>query len=106
MMFAFFFSSRRRHTILTCDWSSDVCSSDLARRLPGVRAASLSGFGLFSGSGWTNNIRVPGREVETFEPYYLGVSPGFFETMGLRLVEGHDFERRDAERNPPTAVVV
>src|SRR4051794_11868022 len=25
---AFFFSSRRRHTKLTCDWSSDVCSSD------------------------------------------------------------------------------
>src|SRR6266571_6066231 len=24
----FFFSSRRRHTSLTCDWSSDVCSSD------------------------------------------------------------------------------
>src|SRR5256885_3292708 len=27
----FFFSSRRRHTILQGDWSSDVCSSDLAR---------------------------------------------------------------------------
>src|SRR5438477_107446 len=27
----FFFSSRRRHTRLTCDWSSDVCSSDLFR---------------------------------------------------------------------------
>src|SRR6266571_2969074 len=25
----FFFSSRRRHTRLTCDWSSDVCPSDL-----------------------------------------------------------------------------
>src|SRR5260221_10542971 len=25
----FFFSSRRRHTISLCDWSSDVCSSDL-----------------------------------------------------------------------------
>src|SRR5260370_53710 len=25
----FFFSSRRRHTIFKCDWSSDVCSSDL-----------------------------------------------------------------------------
>src|SRR3954465_12681440 len=24
----FFFSSRRRHTRLSCDWSSDVCSSD------------------------------------------------------------------------------
>src|SRR5690242_11056082 len=27
--FFFFFSSRRRHTRSTCDWSSDVCSSDL-----------------------------------------------------------------------------
>src|SRR2546430_3975369 len=26
----FFFSSRRRHTRFDCDWSSDVCSSDLA----------------------------------------------------------------------------
>src|SRR5689334_24492062 len=25
----FFFSSRRRHTSWNCDWSSDVCSSDL-----------------------------------------------------------------------------
>src|SRR6266480_6104899 len=29
IFFFFFFSSRRRHTRLTCDWSSDVCSSDL-----------------------------------------------------------------------------
>src|SRR5205807_7894256 len=28
----FFFSSRRRHTRLQGDWSSDVCSSDLHRR--------------------------------------------------------------------------
>src|SRR2546430_13235872 len=27
--FIFFFSSRRRHTRFDCDWSSDVCSSDL-----------------------------------------------------------------------------
>src|SRR2546430_13680833 len=27
----FFFSSRRRHTRFDCDWSSDVCSSDLQR---------------------------------------------------------------------------
>src|SRR5258706_11926032 len=30
-MLIFFFSSRRRHTRLVSDWSSDVCSSDLAR---------------------------------------------------------------------------
>src|SRR5690242_21335268 len=32
----FFFSSRRRHTRLTCDWSSDVCSSDLPDQLLGL----------------------------------------------------------------------
>src|SRR2546429_6549240 len=30
MLFLFFFSSRRRHTRCRRDWSSDVCSSDLA----------------------------------------------------------------------------
>src|SRR2546430_4786264 len=30
-LFSFFFSSRRRHTRFDCDWSSDVCSSDLLR---------------------------------------------------------------------------
>src|SRR5256885_12704347 len=30
MLYVFFFSSRRRHTRLQGDWSSDVCSSDLA----------------------------------------------------------------------------
>src|SRR5438034_4838863 len=29
-MYCFFFSSRRRHTRSLCDWSSDVCSSDLS----------------------------------------------------------------------------
>src|SRR2546430_8993375 len=32
----FFFSSRRRHTRFDCDWSSDVCSSDLAAHLGGI----------------------------------------------------------------------
>src|SRR5207237_9978516 len=30
----FFFSSRRRHTRFKCDWSSDVCSSDLSTSIP------------------------------------------------------------------------
>src|SRR2546430_7756645 len=33
----FFFSSRRRHTRFDCDWSSDVCSSDLIA----IRGATL-----------------------------------------------------------------
>src|SRR5207237_3430555 len=33
VVFCFFFSSRRRHTRFKCDWSSDVCSSDLISRI-------------------------------------------------------------------------
>src|SRR4051812_49702706 len=58
--FVFFFSSRRRHTRLTCDWSSDVCSSDL----PGGadHAFVSTGAGMVdlntlipAGSGWVLN---------------------------------------------------
>src|SRR2546430_8440583 len=41
----FFFSSRRRHTRFDCDWSSDVCSSDLgARPRPGMTAPTFGRF--------------------------------------------------------------
>src|SRR5256885_5607944 len=38
MAIFFFFSSRRRHTRLQGDWSSDVCSSDLRARLEAKEA--------------------------------------------------------------------
>jgi predicted permease len=79
---------------------------DHIRRVPGVEAASLSGFALFGGSGWTNNIRIPGQPPEAFEPHYLAVSPGFFETMRIPLLEGRTIAARDAEPENPTAVVV
>src|SRR5215211_6847711 len=41
----FFFSSRRRHTRSLCDWSSDVCSSDLARAQLGDRHLGVVGVG-------------------------------------------------------------
>src|SRR6266568_2749283 len=42
-MFFFFFSSRRRHTRWNCDWSSDVCSSDLRWRGAGPEASAVTG---------------------------------------------------------------
>src|SRR2546430_8747403 len=46
----FFFSSRRRHTRFDCDWSSDVCSSDL----PGAHAARTRRH--------PARVRAPGQE--------------------------------------------
>src|SRR2546430_8977394 len=40
--YVFFFSSRRRHTRFDCDWSSDVCSSDLIGCTPGREFPGLA----------------------------------------------------------------
>src|SRR6266496_3780223 len=48
-LFFFFFSSRRRHTRSLRDWSSDVCSSDLAEAAPRRRRRAprpLQGLGV------------------------------------------------------------
>src|SRR5256885_302174 len=51
----FFFSSRRRHTRLQGDWSSDVCSSDLAVRFPArVLLSKLAG--------------APAKEISKLQP--------------------------------------
>src|SRR4051812_49573560 len=57
----FFFSSRRRHTRLTCDWSSDVCSSDLVAHEMVYSSASNRGqyAGLYTISWATAQVLGP-----------------------------------------------
>src|SRR5205085_9230182 len=61
----FFFSSRRRHTRFDCDWSSDVCSSDLS--LPNLLddrshlLEELSQLGDFQPGSITNATRRCGK---------------------------------------------
>src|SRR5256886_4107795 len=74
MFLLFFFSSRRRHTRFDCDWSSDVCSSDLClrdqdaafrnffarrARYPRFKAKRFSGSVRFQGvgtAGWARGL--------------------------------------------------
>src|SRR5256885_12270535 len=51
-MLIFFFSSRRRHTRLQGDWSSDVCSSDLLTKPQGVRGRNSDNAKLRAVLGW------------------------------------------------------
>src|SRR5205085_2994666 len=63
--FFFFFSSRRRHTRFDCDWSSDVCSSDLQVELPSQVPEGRSGTEIppFSAQGPSRSL---GEELEEF----------------------------------------
>src|SRR5438034_8658099 len=55
---SFFFSSRRRHTMSLCDWSSDVCSSDL------IGYESMSAAGMVVEGGGAAVAAVMGAEQE------------------------------------------
>src|SRR2546427_127410 len=78
LFFFFFFSSRRRHTRFDCDWSSDVCSSDLVRRqivwtrhLPAARAEARHRRRRPEGSAWRSEERRVGKECRSrWSPYH------------------------------------
>jgi len=69
--------------------------ADRLRRLPGVESVSLAGWALLTGNRWTATVRVPGHAVELRSPYFLDVSPGFFETMRIALTGGRDLRPGD-----------
>src|SRR2546427_5842869 len=72
---SFFFSSRRRHTRFDCDWSSDVCSSDLVARTrallrrvqrlqPAPTASAAPADALFSIDPQGQRVRMQGVPLE------------------------------------------
>ena len=73
---------------------------------PGIESASLSLWGLFTGSGRNKSVRIPGRPVDASTPWYMPVSPGFLRTMRIPLVAGRDLEWKDLVPELPTAVVI
>src|SRR5205814_7270931 len=54
----FFFSSRRRHTRCLSDWSSDVCSSDLAAFRSPQRFVALGSAAPIHGTDYSNYTRL------------------------------------------------
>jgi putative ABC transport system permease protein len=80
--------------------------AERVRQLNGVQAASTSMWALFQGWSWSENVRVPGRKPDGSSPNYLGVSPGFLETMQISLLSGRDFTYHDADPENPVNVIV
>ncbi len=73
---------------------------------PGIDSASLSRWGLFTGSGRNKSVRIPGCPVDAYTPWYLPASPGFLRTMRIPLVAGRDLEWQDSVPELPTAVII
>src|SRR5689334_19174924 len=62
--FFFFFSSRRRHTRWNCDWSSDVCSSDLLYNLHVAKHAMRKAERAILVEGYFDVLRVSLAGIE------------------------------------------
>jgi predicted permease len=78
---------------------------DGLRRLPGVLGAAQADIVPVSGAGWNQVIMAGGVRQADRYPNFNRVSPGYFDTMGIRLVAGRDFGERDTTSSPPVAIV-
>ena len=78
------------------------------RDIPGVRAVGLATGVPPDSPGSFNNFDLVGRPAEQgIEPMapWTAVTPGFFETLGVRLLEGREFDARDTPDSPPVVLV-
>src|SRR2546430_8062486 len=90
----FFFSSRRRHTSFDCDWSSDVCSSDLAMdKAHYIEVRKARGLVAILGERWDRLSAVPDQEIEAVQTVVgarLPVLPHAYlqEGQRVRIIRG------------------
>src|SRR2546430_4495449 len=84
----FFFSSRRRHTRFDCDWSSDVCSSDLTRPSARVGRSPFSPAADSKSCAWpcTSRSSLHPRPSGLYQPSPLRSSFGGTAGGGVQRV--------------------
>jgi predicted permease len=74
---------------------------------PGVVVASYSSPSVYGNGGWSGRITVPGHSTpgEDNDVGLISVGPGFFESIGLGLLQGRYLNSQDQTERLPVAVV-
>jgi predicted permease len=75
---------------------------------PGVRSAGQAAVPILSGNEWDSSMSVEGHQAkdgEDMQAFMNALSPGYFTTMRIPLLEGRDFTRLDAKREATVAIV-
>jgi putative ABC transport system permease protein len=96
---------------------SQVDAERLMRRLyadirvsPAIQSSTLVRFPYLTGGAWSNSMTVQAdRRFITDDINENSVTPGFFTTMGVRMIAGRDFDERDSrppgERGRRSAII-
>ena len=80
-----------------------LAAAEEVRALPGVESVALAAWPLLVGNRWRADVRAAGGPAQPDPAYFLGVSPGFFATMELPLIEGRDLRAGDVSAVGPEA---
>jgi predicted permease len=78
------------------------------RSAPGVKSASMAGVSILSGSEWDSSMSVEGHQAkdgEDMQAFMNSLSPQYFETMKIPVLEGRDFRQMDIRENSKVAIV-
>jgi predicted permease len=81
---------------------------DRLRSTPGIKSAGHAVVSILAGDEWDSTTSVEGHQAkdgEDMQAFMNALSPGYFETMGIRLLEGRDFRSSDIVQNAKIAIV-
>ncbi len=76
--------------------------------LPGVRSAGLASVPVLHGWEWDSTTQVEGHQAkdgEDMQAFMNSITPGYFKTMGIPILEGRDFDESDVKRDSKVAIV-
>jgi predicted permease len=80
-----------------------------AGNLPGILSAGYSSFTPISGSQLGVNVVVEDRPFKAGEnghTLFAGVSPDYFRTLGIPLLQGRDFTAQEIQSFPPSVAII
>jgi predicted permease len=78
------------------------------RSAPGVKSAGIASVSILSGNEWDSSMSVEGHRAadgEDMQAFMNSLSPGYFQTMQIPILEGRDFRQADLKRESTVAIV-
>jgi predicted permease len=79
------------------------------RTAPGVKSAGLAAVPILAGDEWDNSMSVEGHKPadgEDMQAFMNALTPGYFETMQIPILEGRDFRPSDQQEGRWTVAIV